>query len=194
MYFSEKAKKFFWFTITSQLISFLMKDKNLPTVSYSQYHGCWWPGDMRSQNISSHSIDLVCWSYSGFSTKRFNSLAPGRSEYDSKYVIFNLVLLIGIFRSSHDNALRWMPQDLTDDKSTLVQVMAWCRQATSHFLSQCWLSSLSPYGVARPQWVNEWYEMAIDTYYIWKQACKIVITIICVMQMDVKKVIVHFVM
>ena len=44
--------------------------------------------------------------------------------------------------------------DLTDDESTLVQVMAWCRQATSHYLSQCWLSSLSPYGVTRPQWVN----------------------------------------
>ena len=45
-----------------------------------------------------------------------NSLAPGRSESDSKNVIFNLVLLIGIFRSSHDNVLRWMPQDLTDDQ------------------------------------------------------------------------------
>ena len=82
-----------------------------------------------------------------------NSLSPGRSECYSKNGIFNLVLLIGIFRSSYDSALRWMPQDLTDDKSTLVQVMAWCRQATSHYLSQCWLSPLSPYGVARPQWV-----------------------------------------
>ena len=63
----------------------------------------------------------------------FNSLAPGRSKCDSKNGIFNLVLLIGIFRSSHDDALRWMPQDLTDDKSTWVQVMAWCRQATSHY-------------------------------------------------------------
>ena len=34
--------------------------------------------------------------------------------------------------------------------STLVQVMAWCRQATSHYLSQCWPSFLSPYGVTRP--------------------------------------------
>ena len=34
-----------------------------------------------------------------------------------------LFLLIGIFRSSHDNALQWMPQDLTDDKSALVQVI-----------------------------------------------------------------------
>ena len=192
LYFSEKAKKKIDF---QSLLSWYPSSwKTRTYLSYSQYHGCWWPGDMRSQSISSHGIDLVCWDYSGFSTKRFNSLTPGRSEYDSKYVIFNLVLLIGIFRSSHDNALQWMPQDLTDDKSTLVQVMAWCRQATSHFLSQCWLSSLSPYGVARPQWVNEWYEMAIDTYYICKQACKIVITVICVMQMDVKKVIVHFVM
>ena len=47
-----------------------------------------------------------------------------------------------------------MPQDLTDGKLTSVRVMAWCRQATSHYLSQCWLSSLSPYGVARPRWVN----------------------------------------
>ena len=79
-----------------------------------------------------------------------DSLAPGRSEYDFKNVIFNLVLLIGIFRSSHNNALRWMPQDLTDGKSTLVQVMAWCRQAPSHYLNQCWPRSPTPYGITRP--------------------------------------------
>ena len=82
-----------------------------------------------------------------------NSLAPGRSECHYKNVIFNLVLVTGIFRSSHDNALRWMPQDLTD-KSTLVQVMAWCRQATSHYMSQWWPWSMSPYGITRPQWVD----------------------------------------
>ena len=31
-----------------------------------------------------------------------------------------------------------MPLDLTDDKPTLVQVMAWCRQATRHYLRQCY--------------------------------------------------------
>ena len=51
-------------------------------------------------------------------------------------------------------AIRWMPKHLTDHYSTLVQVMAWCRQATSHYLSQCWLRSLSPCDVTRPQWVN----------------------------------------
>ena len=43
-------------------------------------------------------------------------------------------------------ALRWMPLDLTDDKSTLVRVMAWCRQATSHYLSQCWPRSIASLG------------------------------------------------
>ena len=80
-----------------------------------------------------------------------NSLAPGRSQCN---VIFILALVIGIFRSSHDNALWWMPQDLTDDQSTLVQVMAWWCQATSHYLSQCWPIALSAYGVTRPKWVK----------------------------------------
>ena len=49
-----------------------------------------------------------------------------------------------------------MSLDLTDDKSTVVQVMAWCSQATSHYLSQCWLRSMSPYGVTGPEWVDPW--------------------------------------
>ena len=45
----------------------------------------------------------------------------------------------------------WM--DPTDDKSTLVQVIA-CRQATNYHLNHCWLRSMTPYGVTRPQLVN----------------------------------------
>ena len=86
-----------------------------------------------------HELWLIC-------QPSFNSLAPGRPGCHFKTAIFNLVLLIGIFTSSKDNALRWMSRDLTDDKSTLVQVMAWCRQATSHYLSQCWPSPMSPPG------------------------------------------------
>ena len=43
-----------------------------------------------------------------------------------------------------------MPQNPIDDKSTLAQVMDWCGQATSHYLSQCWPRSMWPYGVTRP--------------------------------------------
>ena len=48
----------------------------------------------------------------------------------------------------------WCPQDLTDDKSTLVQAMAWCHQAPSHYLSQCWPRSMLPYDITRPHVVK----------------------------------------
>ena len=37
---------------------------------------------------------------------------------------------------------------------SLVQVMAWCRQATSHYLNLWWQRPRKPYFVIRPQWVN----------------------------------------
>ena len=78
-----------------------------------------------------------------------NSLAPGRFEWNFVNVLSSVNDAWGI---SCETAVRWMSLNLTDDKSTLVQ--AWCRQATSHYLSQCWPRSLSTYGVTRPQWVN----------------------------------------
>ena len=84
----------------------------------------------------------------------FNLLVPGRFRRNFRKVIFQLVLVIDGWRISCKTVLKWMPMDLTDGKPTLVQVMAWCRQATSHNLSQCWPRSLSPYGVIRPQWFN----------------------------------------
>ena len=120
-----------------------------------QIFGC----EVISQAVS-HTVVFTVNSYSLFTSGHwviigsFNSLAPWRSWCDFKNVIFNLALLIGIFKSSYDNVLRWMSQDLTDDKSTLVPVMAWCRQATSHYMNQCWPRSATPYGVTGPQWVN----------------------------------------
>ena len=104
--------------------------------------------------LNSHHIDLVISKYSGFSTRRVNALASGRFQFNFRQVVLKLTLVNGGWGISHEIALRWMPLDLTDDKSTLVQVMAWCRQATSHYLSQCWPRSMSPNGVTRPQWVK----------------------------------------
>ena len=84
----------------------------------------------------------------------FNSLAPGGFENIFQNVFFKLISWIDTLRNSWETALRSMPQNPSDDKSTLVQVMAWCRQAASHYLSQCCPRSLSPYGVTRPQWVK----------------------------------------
>ena len=85
---------------------------------------------------------------------RVNSLAPGRFKVNFRWLSFKLVLVVNGWGISCETALIWMSLDHTYDNSTLVQVMAWCRQATSHYLSQCWPRSMSPYGVTRPQWVN----------------------------------------
>ena len=50
-------------------------------------------------------------------------------------------------------ALNWLPHDLTSGKSTLVQVMACCCQATRHCLIQYWPRA-THYGI-RPQWVKQ---------------------------------------
>ena len=76
-------------------------------------------------------------------------------------IIFTPILVTDGCDISSEIALRWTSLDLNDDKSTLVQVMAWCHQATSHYLGQCWPKSLPPYGITRPQWVN------IDVCSLW---------------------------
>ena len=83
-----------------------------------------------------------------------NSLAPGKLEWHFWYLILQIISMIDGWGISFELTLRLMSLDLTDEKSTLVQVMSWFRQATSHYLSQWWPSSLSPNGITRPQWVN----------------------------------------
>ena len=83
-----------------------------------------------------------------------NSLGPGRNGNDFKTVIFKLTSSIWFFSNLYEIDLRRKPLDPTDDKSTMGLVMAWCRQAASHYLNQCWHRSMSPYRITRPQWVK----------------------------------------
>ena len=63
-----------------------------------------------------------------------NSLAPWKFEWNFGHVIFKQILVINGWVISCEIALIWMSLDFTDEQSTLVQVMAWCHQATSHYL------------------------------------------------------------
>ena len=72
-------------------------------------------------------------------------------EVQCQLVIFKLMSRIDIMIISSEIALMWIPQD---DESTFVYVMDWCHQATSHYLSQCWPSFLTPYSITRSQWVK----------------------------------------
>ena len=82
-----------------------------------------------------------------------NSLAPGKFEWNFRYIIFKQILEINGWGIFCEITLIWMSLDFADDQSTLDQVMAWCHQALSG-LSQCWHTSLSQYDVTRPEWVN----------------------------------------
>ena len=89
-------------------------------------------------------------------THRFNSLAPRWCGCSFKSVILEYMSQIKFMNASCEIALRWMQQNTLDGMSTMVQVMALCHQAPSHYLIQCWPRSMSPYGVTRLQWVNLW--------------------------------------
>ena len=53
-------------------------------------------------------------------------------------------------------------------KSTMVQVLAWCHHhAISHYLSQCWPSSIAPYGITRLA-----YGLHIEARMKWTQLCR----------------------
>ena len=83
-----------------------------------------------------------------------NSLSNGRLGGDFNYVYFKHNVGIDILIIQVDIALERMPEFLIDEKSTLVQVMAWCCQAASHYLNQCWPTSPTWYGVTRQELIN----------------------------------------
>ena len=64
-------------------------------------------------------------------------------------MIFKLIIQYSSFWNCCEITLMWMPKDLTNGKSTLFQVMVWCRQATSHYLSQGCPKFVQPLSVIR---------------------------------------------
>ena len=84
----------------------------------------------------------------------FKPSTPGIWGCKLKSVNFKLISTIAILNISRKIAIWWMPQDLTGDYLIMGQVMAWCFEAISHYLSQRSSRSMSPYGAIRPQWVK----------------------------------------
>ena len=82
-------------------------------------------------------FSLICvWINSSVNNRKAGDLRRHRAHYD--VIVMNCSQVNAIW------PLWW----------SLVQVMAWCRQATSQYLNQCLRISLSPYGVTMPQWVT----------------------------------------
>ena len=83
----------------------------------------------------------------------FDSLLPGRCGGNFTRVIFKQIWWINILSTCCETESMWVPKNPIDYKSTLVQVMVCCHQASSYYQSQCWPRSISPYGVKWLQWI-----------------------------------------
>ena len=72
-------------------------------LSCSQYHGCWWPGDARSQAINSHDIDLVLTEYFGHSITRVNGIFMHIAAHVMQVIhfFFNYVYMLDLFYTNH---------------------------------------------------------------------------------------------
>ena len=85
------------------------------------------------------------------------------SDCDLKCVNFKHNRGIGICRIFVCITLEWMPEGLVDGK-------VWCRQGTSHYLSECWLRSIT--------WL-QWISVARIKEYSWLQICVVIFLTPC---------------
>ena len=82
-----------------------------------------------------------------------NTLTPQRCGNNfTRLFFFKFFWGIDIWSTSCEVCLRRRkPQNLTDDTLILVQVIAWCHQAASHYLSQCWPIFILSFSLTRSQ-------------------------------------------
>ena len=101
----------------------------------------------------------IIWTNGGYFTNAYmhhsasTHWVPWRCS--SNFMVFKITIHGSSLSTQCEIALRWMPHNLNNGKSTMAQVMAWCCQAASCYVSQCWPRFLSWYGVTRPQCVME---------------------------------------
>ena len=145
-----------WRNDTKCKYMFMFPLKNLARKGLTMMHDFATVGSNRSDLIKEwHSpIYPIMWSRLNHFCM-VNSLVPKRCGSTFTRVYFKLILWIDILSIPSKIGLRWVPQNLADEKSPLAQVMAWCHQSTSHYLIQCWPRSIMPYGVTRLQWVKD---------------------------------------
>ena len=75
-----------------------------------------------------------------------NSLAPGRCGSNFKSINLKLIIQNSSLGTPCKIALMWMSQNLNNEKYPLVQINAWCYQATRHHLSQWWPRTMALLG------------------------------------------------
>ena len=75
-----------------------------------------------------------------------NWLASGRAGNNHKSVFSEQILRVKFMNTSCEIVLGRLAKNTFADNSIMVQVMACCHQATSHYLSQCWSKFMASLG------------------------------------------------
>ena len=153
LYISQKTTKFgcqnfgyqIWFC--TRLVIVIWTNRNKFQCNFNQNT------DIFSQENVFEIFVCICRPFLSW-PQCINLLALERCGCNLRLVIFKLKSWTDILSISSKISLRWMPHDTFDVNSALVQVMAWCHQAPSHYLNQCWPRSMTQYGITRPQRVN----------------------------------------
>ena len=68
------------------LLKFWIVEHKQLCILHIQYHGYWWPDDVRSKGISSLGVDLITQEYSAFTTRRVKKFL----------VIYDLIIIITV--------------------------------------------------------------------------------------------------
>ena len=102
--------------------------------------------------------------------RNFNTLRPGQDGCHYADEIFKCILLIKCFVFWLKFHWNWFLKVQSTINQDWFRWWLGAKQATSHYLNLWWTCSLVPYGVTRPQWVNQCRELGQHWFSWWLDA------------------------
>ena len=102
-------------TLTWHIVGIDTVEGKEPIIIHNQNHGFWWPGDARSNGISSHGIDLVLTEYFGFNTEWLTQWAEQNGRHFGN--IFKCIFLNGNYCILIKFSMKFVRKGMTDNKS-----------------------------------------------------------------------------
>ena len=111
----------------------------------------WWIPRTKASDALVFSL-IYAWINGWVNNREAGNLRRHRAHYDVIVMMRQCNTSLGIAILSKSKSNPGITQSiLLDCKSILVHVVAWCRQATSHYLCRYLLRSMLPCGITRPQ-------------------------------------------
>ena len=128
----------------------------------SRFAPCQWETALLCNDVS-HWLGASLWislkHIPLFKSPMFNTLSSEQNgPYFADNIFKRIILNVWILNIV---SLKCVSDGLIENKSTLVQLMVWCCQATIYYLNQCWPMSVLPYGINEPQWVK-WLNLYLN--------------------------------